>query len=64
VHDSIGFISIPEGGNEIKPLMFVLTLFSVKHTDALDRAGVGNPLVELLSTGQSNRLGGGGGWVV
>jgi hypothetical protein len=35
----------------------VLKLFPVEHTSALDRAVVGNPLAELPSTGQSNRLG-------
>jgi hypothetical protein len=35
-----------------------LSTFSVEHTNALDRAVVGNPLAELPSTGQSNRLGG------
>jgi hypothetical protein len=34
-------------------------LFSVEHKNELDHAVVGNPLVELLSTGRSNRLGGG-----
>jgi hypothetical protein len=37
----------------------VLTLFSVEHTNALDRAVVGNQLAELPSTGRSNRLGAG-----
>jgi hypothetical protein len=37
----------------------VLTLFTVEHTSALDRAVVGNPLAELPSTGRSYRLGGG-----
>jgi hypothetical protein len=32
--------------------------FSVKHTNALARAIVGNPLAEPPSTGRSNRLGG------
>jgi hypothetical protein len=36
----------------------VLTLFSVEHTNALDREVVGNPLAEPPSTGRSNRLGG------
>jgi hypothetical protein len=36
---------------------FLLTLFSVEHTNALDRAIVGNPLTEPPSTGRSNRLG-------
>jgi hypothetical protein len=34
----------------------MLTLFSVEHTNALDRAVVENPLAELPSTGRSNRL--------
>jgi hypothetical protein len=37
----------------------LLTLFSVEHMNALDRAVVGNPLTEAPSTGRSNRLGGG-----
>jgi hypothetical protein len=37
----------------------LLTFFSVEHTNALDRAVARNLLVELPSTGQSNRLGGG-----
>jgi hypothetical protein len=36
---------------------FLLMLFSVEHTNALDRAVVGNPLAEPPSTGRSNRLG-------
>jgi hypothetical protein len=36
----------------------LLTLFSVEHTNELDRTVIGNPLVELPSTGRSNRLGG------
>jgi hypothetical protein len=36
----------------------LLTLFSVEHTDALDRAVVGNQLARPPSTGRSNRLGG------
>jgi hypothetical protein len=37
----------------------VLTLFSVEHTNVLDRAIVGNHLAEPPSTGRSNRPGGG-----
>jgi hypothetical protein len=37
----------------------VLTLLLVKHTNALDRAVVRNPLAEPPSTGRSNCLGGG-----
>jgi hypothetical protein len=37
----------------------VLMLFSVEHTNALDRAVVGNHLTEPPSTGRSNRMGGG-----
>jgi hypothetical protein len=33
-------------------------LFSVEHTNALDRAVVGNPLAQPPSTGRSNHLGG------
>jgi hypothetical protein len=36
----------------------VLTLFSVRHMNALDRAVDGNQLAEPPSTGRSNRLGG------
>jgi hypothetical protein len=36
----------------------LLTLFSVEHTNALDRAVVENRLAELPSTGRSNHLGG------
>jgi hypothetical protein len=36
---------------------YLLTLFLVKHTNALDRAVVGNQLAGPPSTGQSNRLG-------
>jgi hypothetical protein len=35
----------------------VLTLFSAKHTNALDRAVIRNPLAEPPNTGRSNRLG-------
>jgi hypothetical protein len=35
----------------------VLTLFPVEHTSALDRAVVEYLLVEVPSTGRSNRLG-------
>jgi hypothetical protein len=38
-------------------IVSVLTLFSVEHTNALDRAVIGNTLAELPSTGQSNHLG-------
>jgi hypothetical protein len=36
----------------------LLTLFSVEHMNALDRAVVGNPLAEPPRTGRSKRLGG------
>jgi hypothetical protein len=49
----------------VKPDLFpsgvaksVLTLFSGEHMNALDRAVIGNPLVEPPSMGRSNRLGG------
>jgi hypothetical protein len=47
-------------GNQLRLIRchVVLTLFSVEHTNALDRAVVGNPLAEPPSTGRSNRLGG------
>jgi hypothetical protein len=37
----------------------LLTLLLVQHTNALDRAIVGNPLAESPCTGRSNCLGGG-----
>jgi hypothetical protein len=39
--------------------LLLLTLFPVKHTNALDRAVVRNQLAETSSTGRSNRLGAG-----
>jgi hypothetical protein len=39
--------------------VILLTLFPVKHTNALDRAVVRNQLAQTPSTGRSNRLGGG-----
>jgi hypothetical protein len=53
-----GHVTTPSTTLWASPL---LTLFSVEHTSALDRAVIGNLLVELPSTGRSNRLGGGGG---
>jgi hypothetical protein len=41
--------------NEI--IKYMLTLFPVQHTNALDRAVVKNQLAETPSTGRSNRLG-------
>jgi hypothetical protein len=38
--------------------LYVLTLSSVEHTNALGCAVVENPLAEPPSTGRSNRLGG------
>jgi hypothetical protein len=38
--------------------LYVLTLFLVEHTSALDRAVVRNPLVEVPSTSRSNCQGG------
>jgi hypothetical protein len=38
--------------------LLVLTLFPVKHTNALDRTVVRNQLAETPSMGRSNRLGG------
>jgi hypothetical protein len=50
----------------VKPDLFpsgvaksVLTLFSVRHTNALDRVVVGNQLTGPPSPSRSNRLGGG-----
>jgi hypothetical protein len=40
--------------------LYVLTLSSVEHTNALGCAVVENSLAEPHSTGRSNRLGGGG----